>query len=749
MRRRLSPILFRLLGILVTVSALWASGCGPRGVQRAPTTFVRLPLTDMGTMAVLGETREGRWLRAGEKITWTILPSLGGQLEASFFLPEGDASEVLEVRRRVAGGAAEVCSRTPLRPDRTAWQPFVFEWAAQKKESELEIRFEAASERVRQFLAVPVLRIAGQATNRTVVLVIVDTLRADHLSAYGYGPRTSPNIDRFFKDGVKVGACFSTEPWTLPSVASILTSCPAAVHRTGLDRPDLPKEIPVLAEEFQRAGYRTLAVTSGGFVDPERGFARGFDTFVTTDAPASAAVERALRMVAECRGEPLFLLFHTYQVHDYRTDQATAESLFGSTDALGPGWDSPVVKLLEGRSPPEIMARKPFLTNRYDAAIRSADAAFGQLVSGLEKENRLGESVVLLTSDHGEDLLDRGEIDGTLSWGHTSPTLFESGLHVPFLLRIPGGSKVPSVSAGEDRSLLDVAPTLLMASGLPLPPALEGRPVQVSRGGAGAIATLAPGYDAITIRAGGEKLIARADYPLCSWIDGRVIRPGIPEECFDIRNDPGEEHPRSCSDPVFQPLWDEWERQVERIFPGSLLIRNPSEPGRPSRLTMAAKGGAEAPLVTGFRLPLARREEGTNEVVKWETRRVTTWVAVTPQDDSQALSLRLSGPSELLAARGLVIRDGAKLAWASLRGEPALRTGHAWWLVASVPAALHPARTRYVASEDTVRRLMSLGYTTAGPEPPQAIRRAGSAEQQNVDRSLKRGEIQVRIVAPE
>lgn len=700
-------------------------------------------------MSVSGETREGRWLSGGEAVTWTIPPYLGGKLEGSFYLPESDGSEVVEVRRRVGNGATEVCSRTPLRADRSAWQPLVLEWPARQKESELEIRFEAAAERARQFLAVPVLRIPGQSTNRTVVLVIVDTLRADHLSAYGYGPRTSPKIDRFFESGTKVSACFSTEPWTLPSIASILTSSPAAVHRTGLDRPDLPKEIPILAEEFQRAGYRTLAVTGGGFVDPERGFGRGFDRFVTTDEMASGAVQRALRMVAEYRGEPLFLLFHTYQVHDYRTDKEAVDDLFGGASSLGGAWDSPVVGIMEGKSPSQILESKPFLTNRYDAAIRSTDAAFGQLVSGLEKQNRLAESVVLLTSDHGEDLLDRGEIDGYLSFGHTLPTLFDSGLHVPFLLRVPAGSKVSSPPVGGDRTLLDVAPTLLMASGLPSPPSFEGKPVQLPREGAGAIEAFAPGYDAIAIRAGGRKLIVRADYPLCSWGNGKEIRPLIPEECFDLRDDPGEAHSRPCSDPVYEPLWAEWERQVQRLFPGSLLIRNPSEKGRPSRLTMTVKGGAAAPLVTGFRQPLAQRKSGKDEGVDWETRQVTTWVAITPQDESRALSIRLSGLPALLAPKGLVIRDGAKLKWASLRGELGLRTGHEWWLVATVPAAIHPSRTRYVASEETVRRLMSLGYMMAGPEALEAKGREASAESGNVDRSLVRGEIQIRIASPE
>ena len=748
MRIRLSLLLRGLSGALVIAFTTLATACGPRGVQPAGTNFVRLPFPDPGTMSVSGETREGRWLSGGEAITWTIPPSLGGKLEASFYLPESDGSEVVEVRRRVANGATEVCLRSPLRADPAAWQRLVLEWPARKKESELEIRFEAAAERARQFLAVPVLRVPGQATNRTVVLVIVDTLRADHLSAYGYGPRTSPNIDRFFEGGTKVSACFSTEPWTLPSIASILTSSPAAVHRTGLDRPDLPKEIPNLAEEFQRAGYRTLAVTGGGFVDPERGFARGFDRYVTTDETASGAVQRALRMVAEYRGEPLFLLFHTYQVHDYRTDKEAAENLFGEVSFLGGAWDSPIVGITDGKSESEILESRPFLVNRYDAAIRSTDAAFGQLVSGLEKQDRLGGSVVLLTSDHGEDLLDRADIDGSLSFGHTLPTLFECGLHVPFLLRVPGGSKI-STAAGEDRTLLDVAPTLLMASGLPSPPSFEGKPVQLPREGAGAIAAFAPGYDALAIRAGGRKLIARADYPLCSWANGREIRPLVPEECFDLRDDPGEAHSRSCSDPAFEPLWAEWERQVQRLFPGSLLIRNPSRQGRSSSLTMIAKGGVAAPLVTGFRQPLGRRKSGKDEGVEWETRRVTTWVAITPQDESRALSIRLSGLPALLAPKGLVIRDGAKLEWASLRGEPALRGGHDWWLVATVPAASRPARTRYVASEEAVRRLMSLGYMRAGPETLEAKGRAGSAESENVDGSLGRGEIQVRIVAPE
>ena len=749
MRKHLLEISCALIGLLAAAAAGWTSACGRGGVRQGPATLVRLPLSDADTMAVSGDTREGLWLGGGDAITWTIPPTPGGRIETSFLLPDGDGSEALEVRRRLPDGGAEVSSRVSIRADRTAWQPVVFEWAEQKNASELELRFVATSGSAWAFLASPVLRITGRATNRTVVLVIVDTLRADHLSGYGYGPRTSPNIDRFFEGGLKVDSCFSTEPWTLPSIASILTSSPAAVHRTGLDRSDLPREFPVLAESFRGAGYRTLAVTGGGFVDPDRGFARGFDRFVTTGEMASGAVEKALRAVAEYPGDPLFLLFHTYQVHDYRTEPSAVQDLFGGMAGLDGAWDAPITGLLEGKSSQEIWGLKSFLTNRYDAAIRSTDAAFGRLVSGLGKQDRLADSVVLLTSDHGEDLLDRGDVDGTGNWGHTSPTLYDTGLHVPFLLRDSRVPKPPAVPSDEDRTLLDVAPTLLSACGLPSPDSFEGRPVPVSRGLSRPVAALAPGYDAIAIRAGGRKLIARADYPLCSWIDGSVIWPGIPEECFDVRDDPGERHARSCGDPAFQPLWAEWDRQVARLFPGSLLIRNPSDPHPPTRVTLTAKGGSEAPLVTGFRLPLARRDKGEDEEVEWVTRRVTTWVAISPQDESRALSLHLSGLSELRAARGLVIRDGAGPEWASLLEEPGLRTGAAWWLVSSVPAAIRAARTRYVASEEAVRRLMSLGYAAAGPEPQPASRRRGSAEPENTDRSLGRGEIRVRIVAPE
>ena len=153
------------------------------------------------------------------------------------------------------------------------------------------------------------------------MLLLVDTLRADHVSAYGYAKPTTPRLDAYFRDGLRAESCFPEGNWTLPSHASLLTSTSVARHGVGRYGQSLPADLETLAGALARAGYRTLAVTGGGYVDASFGFARGFDQFAVVPGHAAGAVARGLAMLDEHPGEPAFLFLHTYQVHDYAPDE--------------------------------------------------------------------------------------------------------------------------------------------------------------------------------------------------------------------------------------------------------------------------------------------------------------------------------------------------------------------------------------------------------------------------------------------
>src|SRR5262249_27528692 len=156
---------------------------------------------------------------------------------------------------------------------------------------------------------------------RVIVLFLVDTLRADRVSSYGYVRKTTPRMDRFFQDGVRASRCFANATWTLPSHASLFTSTPVSRHGVGRYNEYLSSAFRPLAEALSAGGFRTLAVTGGGYVDPQFGFARGFDRYIVTDRSVGEAVGQSLRLLDQYRDQPVFLFLHTYQVHDYVSDR--------------------------------------------------------------------------------------------------------------------------------------------------------------------------------------------------------------------------------------------------------------------------------------------------------------------------------------------------------------------------------------------------------------------------------------------
>src|SRR5262249_18656280 len=162
---------------------------------------------------------------------------------------------------------------------------------------------------------------------------------------------------------LRAESCFPEGNWTLPSHASLLTSTSVARHGVGRYGQTLPADLETLAAVLARGGYRTLAVTGGGYVDASFGFARGFDQFAGVPGHAVEAVARGLAMLDEHPGEPAFLFLHTYQVHDYAPDAAAARRLFPDLSALGPKWEEDVGRARERMTDPHFMG---WIRARYD-----------------------------------------------------------------------------------------------------------------------------------------------------------------------------------------------------------------------------------------------------------------------------------------------------------------------------------------------------------------------------------------------
>lgn len=319
-----------------------------------------------------------------------------------------------------------------------------------------------------------------------VVLVVLDTLRADHLSLYGYDRPTSPQIDRWAGGrGVTFLRTVAPAPWTLPSHVTLFTGLDAMRHGVNSGQP-CPEALTTLAERLRAAGYATHAVTGGGYLAPEFGLLQGFDTVRYHHRPRenpelagddiALGVDRALRWLEQKAAEPFFLLLHSYEVHSpYRPREPHLQRIDGRTDAA-PGGGVDTYRLppdpadgyrsrywlervrRDGSREPLAADEVGLARDLYDASIGYADAHVGRLLAGLDRRDGAGPTLVILTSDHGEALGEEGRAD------HAS--LLDAELLVPLVVALPDGHGAGRRIARQVR-LADVAPTVLEVVGIP------------------------------------------------------------------------------------------------------------------------------------------------------------------------------------------------------------------------------------------------------------------------------------------
>jgi len=299
-----------------------------------------------------------------------------------------------------------------------------------------------------------------------LVFMIIDTVRADHLSTYGYRRQTSPNLSQLASRALLFRNSYSASTWTLPSTASLLTGLYPDQH--GVRRlPDvLPPEANTLAERLHALGYRTAAFTDGGFVDPEWGFAQGFDRYDSTRGQAWSpkdvvrVVEPAAKWLEERSAEakaggtgPFFLFVHTYEAHQPYLNRE------GLADPFLPPGPKPRNEAYWIHFPARIQG--PELSRvvaLYDGEIRRADRYFAKLWRALGRKEFASRTAILVTSDHGEELMDHGNLE------HAMGKLYDENIKVPLILKLPDGTRgtVASPVSG-----VDVMPTFLDLAGAP------------------------------------------------------------------------------------------------------------------------------------------------------------------------------------------------------------------------------------------------------------------------------------------
>jgi arylsulfatase A-like enzyme len=333
--------------------------------------------------------------------------------------------------------------------------------------------------------AVPALALALAACGRSrppsVVVLVVDSLRADALGPQGTQPSASPRIDRLAAEGLRFERAIAPASWNLPSLSSLVTSAHPWVHGQGAPASG-EADLATLAEAFSRSGYRTAAFAEVAWPLLER----GFGVFENTAGPdlfgdprgnsAAKTLGAALAWVRKDEPQPFFLLVHTYEVHSYFLGKP-AHHAFAQKELpayQGPFREWGVRDLSKPAGPQVIEALMKanaddvaYVRALYRGAVAELDAEVGRFADALAGAGLDGRTVVALTSTNGEGFRP------DLARVHHGGRLHDDVLRVPLLLSWPGqlGPGASSALVGT----LDVAPTLVRLAGLPDEPLFAGR----------------------------------------------------------------------------------------------------------------------------------------------------------------------------------------------------------------------------------------------------------------------------------
>ncbi len=302
----------------------------------------------------------------------------------------------------------------------------------------------------------------GDPARPDIVLVSIDSLRADHLGAWGAARPTSPFLDRLAASGLRFSDARTLSPWTLPAHTTMLSGQPPVAHGVVEDTVGVSRDLPWLPERLRDAGWATGGFVSSVYVSRRFGFDRGFSRFLDYEVDASTnlthvtsadrQVEDAARWAAEVgEGTPLFLFLHLYDAHyPYRCPEPYASRF----DRAGTPTSTAYRSYAWHAEHPPTVAEMAHNVAQYDECVAWVDHHLERLHAAWARSGR--NAAWLVTADHGEELLERG------SWGH-GHTLWREVVHVPMILVAPGVS--PAVRT-EPVATIDVAPTLAAVAGL-------------------------------------------------------------------------------------------------------------------------------------------------------------------------------------------------------------------------------------------------------------------------------------------
>ena len=392
-----------------------------------------------------------------------------------------------------------------------------------------------------------------------VVLVVVDTLRADKLGCLGSPRGLTPAIDRFAEGALVFEQASAHAPWTLPSIASLFTSTTPPQHGAGgrlnealqSDFRALPEGAVTLAEALAGAGFRTALIGNVSFLTAPFGLTQGFEHCDVVAAEsnelardAHGTTEAALAWLRQSEG-PSFLVVHYFDPHAVYDPPAEFRERFAAPeDRSGTftfGTRAELAALRRGQLELDLatLARAERL---YDGEIAFVDRELGRLLAFLEERSASRPCVVALTADHGEEFGDHAGFEH----GHT---LYRELLHVPLLVSAPG------LAAGRVRApvaQIDLAPTLCELAGVALPSAFAGQSL------AGALTSEPLAAQRGILAEGNMWGAERTSWRSGNW---KLVRStGAPSELYDLARDPLEQSDLAERD------WRELERMQDELF---------------------------------------------------------------------------------------------------------------------------------------------------------------------------------------
>lgn len=318
----------------------------------------------------------------------------------------------------------------------------------------------------------PAVRVAK---DPLVIVYLVDTLRADHTTPYGYNRDTTPALARFAKEAVVFETAIAHASWTKPSVASLMTSRLPSRHRAVQLRDALDNGQVTLAEMLSAKGFATgAAIANSVIYAADSNFHQGFDVFEglhgeggrrSKAVDTKQVVDRALHFLDSRRGLPRFLYVHTMDPHVPYTPPAPFDTLFDPK----PTPDHPGVDPRTDFKEPLDRER---LIAQYDGDIAYGDTQFGRFIDELKRRDVYDDALIFFVADHGEEFQDHG------GWLH-GRSVFDELVHVPMIVKFPAG-RGAAARVKQMVALSDVLPTILESVGLPVPdpPAIIGRPLQ-------------------------------------------------------------------------------------------------------------------------------------------------------------------------------------------------------------------------------------------------------------------------------